>query len=1413
MTLLTSDSDVPVVLDLATRTDFVRRDVILGGEGHDVLSGGPAEDWIFGGPGNDVLTGGLDYQASDLLFGGEGDDTFQVIPTPLGPTPDAGPLTLVDRFDGGEGEDRVLFLGGDTDRLGRPVPDHVAIRYNRFLYRYEFTALVWDMANQRFLVDENALVRAKIVAAEGAPSDGRLTGDAVFSLRLGETEYGPITVPADATDGGDGTPANENIQDLVADLSAAILAAGLSELFLAGNEGVRLTLASVGYGEDLTLLAPNPVTTAELYFADGQSAKGLVAAYLQNYSFYQTAGVERTVIDTRAGDDEVRGDAEYKFPLADGTGVIDSEWGIKAGNFQEGASIGALEIYGGEGNDRLFGGYLADRIDGGPGTDFIAGGMGDDSLTGGPGADLLVGDAGVEPDRFEFVTRGGEDGSNTSPIFASLLEGIASGTVLSGLSFSLADRGDWYIIPAPTAAKAFGEAQDAHLTIEMILEGLAFDNDFDQALFDGLLLVGDTESRWAGPNAHLFAAEVDDPEAELSLIPAEQFAGIPDYYMLHILNPRSFGVTAVDAPDTEDIDPVDPEEVGLSLVIDGVRSAGFEIEVASGENAANLVDDLNAAFAATDLDAADPAKGTLDARLIAYYDKRQPDRVVVSLRSGGWLEVDFVDPGQARFLGFEDRQDNLGPVDPLGTYSLTFPPDLGDVIDVGPDSADQTISPVQPSEVPRPITLGDLNGDGYADFVTTVRDTVGTSADRAIAPDGVHPQEVVGPSYATIYLSDPSLEEVTAADGRFVTLRLPAPAEALSFWTSSVFARPGDYNADGYDDLVVAVASSNTIQPGYSKEGIYILFGHKGPWPDEIDLVTDADAILTGFRNLLQVDSGGDVTGDGYDDLVASEVGLLAVNPYRGRTFLFEGGSGAFGASGAVYLAEFAPGDAEGFTNDNTIGAANDGLWHLSSGRSNDLLHSTAASFYFGTGEGPDGGGDYDVGDTAGRIASPVIKLQQDVADLELSFTYYLETERSGPGASEWDRASVLVSIGGNKPVEVASNDDILVETEGNEAYWHRATISLGAFAEGETVQVFFQFDTGDHIRNAHEGWYVDDVGLRGTLDAAAEADAALVGHMDYDVTGLALGGVGDVNDDGYDDFVTASGGNVILLSQAKLYLIYGGKSPLPSGDVEAIADRTFDIPYFFPILGLEPAGNLDGSAADDFVVNVRWGTARESRLIFENELGTDFVVHTVDGELIALGDVSADGLGDLAMTATETTQTLEEDGTLVDHQVHHVFLGAEGASWTDPGAFDQPDLVFENARPRYAETGDLEFLPRLFAGLGDVNGDAVADLAMADALGGKVRVYFGKALTTPDTEETTPLEPDPFRFDLAKPWLPGPSGRQGLDVNEAGDPDIRSAFRLDGDGREDHLAQSQSIGDFNRDGYADLLVWDDELA
>ena len=135
--------------------------MIVGGTGDDVLMGGAGEDWIFGNDGNDVLSGGRDRNASDLLFGGAGNDTFQIIPdnlpllgnqpnTVFNPATQTYLPTFSDQLLGGDGDDRVLFLGGDKDRRGFDVPDFAAIRYNTGLHRYEFTSLVWDIGLQKF---------------------------------------------------------------------------------------------------------------------------------------------------------------------------------------------------------------------------------------------------------------------------------------------------------------------------------------------------------------------------------------------------------------------------------------------------------------------------------------------------------------------------------------------------------------------------------------------------------------------------------------------------------------------------------------------------------------------------------------------------------------------------------------------------------------------------------------------------------------------------------------------------------------------------------------------------------------------------------------------------------------------------------------------------------------------------------------------------------------------------------------------------------------------------------------------------------------------------------------------------------------------------------------------------------------
>ena len=129
---------------------------------------------------------------------------------------------------------------------------------------------------------------------------------------------------------------------------------------------------------------------------------------------------------------------------------------------------------------------------------------------------------------------------------------------------------------------------------------------------------------------------------------------------------------------------------------------------------------------------------------------------------------------------------------------------------------DFTITPGSAAEQPAVISLGNINGDGYADFVASVQDTIGGLAELSdfIARSGggslVHPAEILGPSFARIYLGTGTAQDVVLSDSNSVRLKLPAPLLQASFFGSqSVFGTPGDYNGDGLTDIAVGVGLVN----------------------------------------------------------------------------------------------------------------------------------------------------------------------------------------------------------------------------------------------------------------------------------------------------------------------------------------------------------------------------------------------------------------------------------------------------------------------------------------------------------------------------------------------------------------------------------------------------------------------------
>ena len=889
-----ADVDKPPPVNLGSTQQVLRRDVLIGGIGDDVLSGGSGEEWIFGNDGNDVITGGYDRQSGDLAWGGAGNDIFQVIPDqlPLLQTTQrylnqADRKTYVptysDRFDGGTGDDEVLFLGGDLDPTGRPVPDNVAIKYNTILHRYELTARVWDYVHQQWVLDVDS------------------------------------SVPR------------------------------------------------------------------------------------QDYAYWQAIDVENTVIDTRAGDDEVHADPGYQILYSvDGQTVVGTaaagtlDWGITA-EVRPQAGNPNLIIRGGDGNDRLFGGAGDDNIDGGAGADVIRGGGGNDVINGGAGDDWIAGGssastqvAAVPPDRYEFFAGQSNDTAGNAALLQESLLPLIGPTPqdvsIDHLSLHYGDPGDWYLVTTPEALKTYGGTKAA-------------------LLLKSMLTVTFTRSGIHAPDSsvQLFAAAA--PGSGLAPVPVQEFAGVPDYYAIYVANPSQFILSGATKDPDFDYSLTNDSEFGLTvtpqvgppvsgsialpklltqvhqaLTSDGVigvspvlanYDATFTLTLAGATpiSATITVDNStttgNTSLAQLIGQIEDQIKTSTLQGLVSVFRAKDangnnqlqfiaPSALTITFAAGangvtGWnftngqesaevnanLSLDDLaadinaalynasmntvvvavpigrnitfwpksgsptiaissapdDPNATdpmfSTLGFGNNQTNISGTVPaeLGEYSLTFKasaalsktidlPAVGNsVSQVAANGADAHIIPLDSADQPVAIPLGDLNGDTFADFIGHVQDD--TSSQQY--------------SYARVYFGSGSSPAIIGQNQ--VTLKVPAPilpsdvdpqAKAQTTFAS------GDFNGDKIDDLVVSVSgAADSSLPTGVLPGVYVILGRQDafgvignlPVPAMLDVPEGSPwSLPTSSLFSLNIDDSGwvGVHVDSGDPIVAINAGLAA---------------------------------------------------------------------------------------------------------------------------------------------------------------------------------------------------------------------------------------------------------------------------------------------------------------------------------------------------------------------------------------------------------------------------------------------------------------------------------------------------------------------------------------------------------
>ena len=377
--------------------------------------------------------------------------------------------------------------------------------------------------------------------------------------------------------------------------------------------------------------------------------------------------------------------------------------------------------------------------------------------------------------------------------------------------------------------------------------------------------------------------------------------------------------------------------------------------------------------------------------------------------------------------------------------------------------------------------------------------------------------------------------DLSQVDGSFL-------GEAFSDQAGWSVASAGDLNNDGYGDLLVG--APNNADSDYNGGQVYVFLGNDSGWGPDVSL-DGADASYISEDNEdyagFSVAGVGDVNGDGFDDIGIGAYNSIEVGMATGgQVYLILGKASGWTTETSLSLA-----DASFLTE---YGASFTGYTVSAAGNVNGDGYD---DFLIGAWGNREGGGN-----NAGQAYLILGKESGWAMDTSLG-----DSDASFIGETSGDWASFALADAGD-----VNNDgygDFLIGAP------KRSEGSAGA---GQAYLFL----------GKASGWVMDI-----PLD---QADASFLGEDTGDQAGTAVAGGGDVNGDGYDDFlVTALGdeeGNGTESGQ--VYLILGKESGWAMDTPLSLADASFLGEHAYDLAGTAVSilGDLDGDGYDDFAIS-----------------------------------------------------------------------------------------------------------------------------------------------------------------------------------------------------------------------------------
>lgn len=446
--------------------------------------------------------------------------------------------------------------------------------------------------------------------------------------------------------------------------------------------------------------------------------------------------------------------------------------------------------------------------------------------------------------------------------------------------------------------------------------------------------------------------------------------------------------------------------------------------------------------------------------------------------------------------------------------------------------------------------LGDINGDGI--------DDIGIGAAESNDNDG-HYYVVFGSDAMGGLPASLDLDSLDGTDG----FRLDAPALAFA---GEGISGGCDLNDDGRPDVIVEASLADTALLD-DTGAVYVIFGREDtdPFPATIDLssLTSGDGVtITGDvedRVLgFSVACLDDINGDGTDDLLIGKR-VRGLDP--GRAWLI------FGSSSLPDVLDVAD-----------LNGANGIV----------LLGETTSQSAFGIDVAS-------AGDVNGDLINDfmVTAIRDEPAGFNVKGVTYVVYGRSSP--ANYPNPYNLTMLNGSDGFRLFGNPANATE----DAIAGAGDINDDGFADVMVGDNFITSTTG--LQSAGRTYVVyGGSSLPSTLilsDLNGSNGFIVNGATSFSSSGIGVGGVGDINDDGVDDFGIAAAGFAVGGGNGRTYIIYGDPTPGAFPAVFSLAGInggsgfTLDNASPFDDLAdqVTAAGDVNGDGLDDILTGARF--------------------------------------------------------------------------------------------------------------------------------------------------------------------------------------------------------------------------------